>query len=125
MLGWIGAFEKGIAQFIAMRVIFKADGVIPLAVQVIINLHAVALGYVARYATISKVFKQSRSLQAGDFNIFKGWFFLECHWLIGLLHSQLHLLGDELRPFDEVCFSCQLTGKVENVATSTAPKIEP
>ena len=47
MLGWIRAFEKGISQFIAMRVIFKADGVKPLAVQFIINLHTIALGYVA------------------------------------------------------------------------------
>lgn len=108
-----------------MRVIFKANGIIILAMKSVINLYAIALGNVTRYSTVSKVFQQSRSLQSGDFNIFKGWFFLERHWLVGLLHSQLHLLGDELRTFDEVCFACQFSGKIEDVATGTAPKIVP
>ena len=121
----ICSLEKRVAQLISVGIVLKTDGIVPLAMKRVVNLHTVALGDVTRYATVSEVVQQSRSFQSGNLNIRKGWFFDEWHGLVRLLNRQLHLLGDEFRPFDEVCFSCQLPGKVEDVATCTASEIEP
>lgn len=48
----ITPLEEGVAQLVAVGVIFKADGVIPFAVKFVVNLHAVALCNLFRYATL-------------------------------------------------------------------------
>ena len=121
----ICSLEKRVAQLISVGIVLKSDGIIPLAMKRVVNLHTIALSDVTGYATVSEVVQQYRRLQTRYFDILKCRLLNEWYGFIRLFNRQLHLLSDELRPFDEVCFSCQLPGKVEDVATCTASEIEP
>lgn len=119
----IAPLEERVAQFVAVGVVLKADGVIPFAVQLIVNLHAVALCNLFRYAALGQIAEQRGRLQPGYFHIFKRRFFDKRHRFVRFCHGHIHLFGDVPCLLNEISLTRHYSGEREDVATFACAEI--
>ena len=93
--------------------------------KLIVNLYAVALGYLFRYATVGKIMQQHRRLQTRHFDVLKSRFLDKRRWLIRFSDRKAHLLRDVIGLPQKVRFTGHFSGKREDVATRARSKVKP